>query len=364
MQTPALSVIEFLHRLFDVLSGYLGEVTPRTLTDNFSTVYQLAEEMMDNGHPVITEPNALNSLIAPPSLLGKVASFVVGKASNVSDTLGEGAMSVIPWRRAGVKYVSNEIFFDIVEEVDAVYESNGTLVSSDVRGTITCNSRMSGVPDLTLYFNTPTVIEDCAFHPCVRYGRWERENVVSFVPPDGPFTLMTYRLADRSPSAPLGCRPSVSWRADSSGRATFGLLTKPIAGRAVGGAGAAGSSLVAGGLSVEDVRLVVSFPKAVKTVDLSSDTGSVTTDPKSNDLTWTVRSMPKDKSPELAGNLYLAAGAPAPIEPVHATLHYTVAGHTVSGLSIRDLVIVGADRYPFFKGVRTFMRTGRVQIRT
>jgi len=36
----------------------------------------------------------------------------------------------------------------------------------------------------------------------------------------------------------------------------------------------------------------------------------------------------------------------------------------VSGLSIKDLLLVGAEKYKFFKGVRTFLRSGRVQIRT
>lgn len=121
----ALGVVEFLHRLFDVFADYLGEVTPRSLTDNFSTAYQLCEEMLDNGHPLITELNALTTLIAPPSMVGRVTGFIVGKTSNVSETLGEGAMSIIPWRRAGVKYAQNEITFDIVEEIDAIFERYG-----------------------------------------------------------------------------------------------------------------------------------------------------------------------------------------------------------------------------------------------
>ena len=42
-------------------------------------------------------------------------------------------------------------------------------------------------------FRDPTLIDDCSFHPCVRYNKFERERVVSFVPPDGPFELMRYR---------------------------------------------------------------------------------------------------------------------------------------------------------------------------
>lgn len=369
-ELAALSTIEFLHRLYDVFEGYFGEVSPASLTSSFSTAYQLMEEMMDGGHPVITEPNALTSLIAPPSVLGKVAGFLVGKTSAVSETLGESAMSIIPWRRSGVKYAQNEILFDIVEEVDAIYESNGTLVSADVRGTVHCTSRMSGVPDLTLVFNTPGVIEDCSFHPCVRYARWERESVVSFVPPDGPFVLMTYRLADKNPSIPVGCRPSVTWR-EGGARATFTLQTKPIyhtktGGGAAGGAGVALSGSAApgdAGMAIEGVRLVVSVPKAVKSCDLNSETGTVMTDPRTGDVTWALRSMPKDKSPELGGLLHTTPGAPLPIEPVSATLHFSAPNGSVSGLTVKDLLLV-SDKYPFFKGARTAIRSGRIQIRT
>ena len=31
-------------------------------------------------------------------------------------------MSILPWRRAGVKYAQHEVFFDIVEEVDMILD--------------------------------------------------------------------------------------------------------------------------------------------------------------------------------------------------------------------------------------------------
>ncbi len=45
--------------------------------------------MLDNGIPTLTEPNALSSLVAPPSLAGRLAAFVAGGKSNVSETIGE-----------------------------------------------------------------------------------------------------------------------------------------------------------------------------------------------------------------------------------------------------------------------------------
>jgi AP-3 complex subunit mu len=253
-ELPALFVLEFLHKVYAVYLEYFGEVNARAITAHFSTAYQLLEEMLDNGHPMITEPNALNSLIAPPSLQGKMASLLTGKGA-VGETLGEGAMSVIPWRRANVAHVSNEIYFDICEEIDCIVESNGNVVANDVRGTVQCNSQMSGTPDLTLIFMNPSIIEDCSFHPCVRYARFEREQCVSFVPPDGPFQLMSYRVCDRNPQAPVFCRPELKYR-DGIGRVSFTLGAKPMGARGGGtvartATGGMGSAPVAGPADIE-----------------------------------------------------------------------------------------------------------------
>ena len=37
-------------------------------------------------------------------------------------------------------------------------------------------------------------LEDIKFHQCVRLARFENDRTISFIPPDGEFDLMTYRL--------------------------------------------------------------------------------------------------------------------------------------------------------------------------
>jgi len=42
-------------------------------------------------------------------------------AGNIGPATGAGAFaSPIPWRRAGLRYNSNDIYFDVVEELKAV----------------------------------------------------------------------------------------------------------------------------------------------------------------------------------------------------------------------------------------------------
>lgn len=37
-------------------------------------------------------------------------------------------------------------------------------------------------------------LEDTKFHQCVRLSRFENDRTISFIPPDGEFELMSYRL--------------------------------------------------------------------------------------------------------------------------------------------------------------------------
>lgn len=39
--------------------------------------------------------------------------------------LPDGTVSAMPWRKAGVKYSQNEVYLDIVEELDAIVNVNG-----------------------------------------------------------------------------------------------------------------------------------------------------------------------------------------------------------------------------------------------
>ena len=63
--------------------------------------------------------------------------------------------------------------------------------------------------NLTSYTSSPTPaahgkaieMEDVKFHQCVRLSRFENDRTISFIPPDGEFELMSYRLS--TPVKPL-----------------------------------------------------------------------------------------------------------------------------------------------------------------
>ncbi|THH12323.1 hypothetical protein EW145_g84 [Phellinidium pouzarii] len=114
----ALYVFAFLQLFHDTLQDYLGEISSSSLRDHFDVVYQLLEEMLDNGHPLTTERSALRDIVLPPSLLDKILS--VAGVSGLAKASANPFASPIPWRKLGIKYNNNEIYFDLVEDLRAI----------------------------------------------------------------------------------------------------------------------------------------------------------------------------------------------------------------------------------------------------
>lgn len=48
-------------------------------------------------------------------------------------------------------------------------------------------------------------LEDVKFHQCVRLARFENDRTISFIPPDGEFELMSYRLSQVRLRSHPGC---------------------------------------------------------------------------------------------------------------------------------------------------------------
>jgi AP-3 complex subunit mu len=225
--TEPLQVLEFLHRVADVLEDFLGSpLLASKIEANYDVVSQLLNEMVDGGIISCTEPNALRDVVDAPnfmkSLLGGVglpsstpssltpSSTPFSLASRPSPRLGPTNIlqtsSTIPWRRANVRHTSNEMYVDIVETLEVIMSPSGRPLSAIANGTIAFTAKVSGVPDLILLLGCPGGVQSTVslpvFHPCVRLNRWkERPGELSFVPPDGRFVLAGYEVDLLGPAA-------------------------------------------------------------------------------------------------------------------------------------------------------------------
>ncbi|XP_069774160.1 AP-3 complex subunit mu-2 isoform X2 [Narcine bancroftii] len=262
-EVPPLFVIEFLHRVVDTLQEYFGSCSEVVIKDNVVVVYEVLEEMLDNGFPLATESNILKELIRPPTILRTVVNTITG-STNVGDQLPTGQLSVVPWRRTSVKYANNEAYFDVVEEIDAIIDKSGSTVFAEIQGVIDACVKLTGMPDLTLSFMNPRLLDDVSFHPCVRFKRWEAERILSFIPPDGNFRLLSYHVSSQNLVAiPVYVKHNISFRDGSSmGRFEITIGPKQTMGK-----------------MLEGTIVTSQLPKVVLSVNLTSTQGNYTFDP-------------------------------------------------------------------------------------
>lgn len=347
-EVPPLFVIEFLHRVMDTFEDYFDDCSESNIKDNYVVVYELLDEMVDNGFPLVTEINVLHDLIRRPSVINKLKMAIIGsKQQTVSDTLPTGQLSNVPWRRTGVKYTNNEAYFDVIEEIDAIIDKSGSTVCAEIQGYIDCLVKLSGMPDLTLSFVNPRLLDDVSFHPCVRFKRWESERILSFVPPDGNFRLISYHIGSQNMVAiPVYLRHTISFKDGSSGRLDITVGPKQTMGK-----------------TVENVLVEIPFPKTVLNVTLTTNQGKYSFDPVTKLMTWDVGKIDPTKLPNIRGSINLQSNSSPPESNPAITVQFTISQMAVSGIKVNRLDMYG-EKYKPFKGVKYITKAGKFQVRT
>eukprot|EP00762_Andalucia_godoyi_P003307 ANDGO_06642.mRNA.1 AP-3 complex subunit mu len=345
-ETSPLMSLEMMHRFADILKQVYFPSAPGLtedlLRDNFVTVFSLLDEFADNGFPLTTEPATLKEVVPPHTgILSSLRS-----SSIVTATVPDSSLGVVSWRKSGIRYSTNEIFFDVIEEIDAIVDINGIMLSHEVQGRIECKCHLSGMPDVLVTFLDPTILDDCSFHPCVRYARYESDRSLSFIPPDGSFTLMTYRI-NRPANVPLYVKPQISFNS-AGGRVTIMSGMR--------------QSSNANIISVEDIVVTVPMPQSVASVTAQVQGGSFKFDQSSRVLKWDIGKMSGAKTCSLEATAKLSSSQ-VPDGSVTVQVAWKIPQICISGLKV-DSVNISGERYKAFKGVRAYTKSGNFTIRT
>uniref|UniRef100_A0A8B9SEN8 Adaptor related protein complex 1 subunit mu 2 n=1 Tax=Apteryx owenii TaxID=8824 RepID=A0A8B9SEN8_APTOW len=168
--------------------------------------------------------------------------------------------------------------------------ANGSVLLSEVVGTIKLKVFLSGMPELRLGLNDRVLfeltgrgknksveLEDVKFHQCVRLSRFDNDRTISFVPPDGDFELMSYRL--NTQVKPLIWIESVIEKFSHS-RVEIMVKAK----------GQFKKQSVANG-----VEIAVPVPSDADSPKFKTSVGSAKYLPEKNVVIWTIKSFPGGK---------------------------------------------------------------------
>jgi len=315
-------------------------------------IYELLDEVMDNGYPQFTEAKILSEFIT------------VGAHQLDTPKAPMAVTNAVSWRSEGIKYAKNEVFLDVVESVNLMVNSNGQVVNSEVLGALRMRTYLTGMPECKLGLNDKVMLqaqakgtkgkqvelEDIKFHQCVRLARFENDRTISFIPPDGQFDLMNYRIT--TPTKPLIWVEATVERPSRS-RVEYTIKLKTQFKERSNATG---------------VEIKLPVPCDATTPEVKAGIGTVTYAPEQEAMIWKIKSIPGGKEVLMRAKFSLPsvsaldddgpAQKKAPIQ-----VKYEIPYFTVSGVQVRYLKVIEKSGYQALPWVRYITRSGNYEFR-
>ncbi|KAK2195721.1 bifunctional Longin-like domain superfamily/Mu homology domain/Clathrin adaptor [Babesia duncani] len=347
----------FLYRFVNILGTYFKHINEDSIKENFVIVYELLDEMLDNGYPQATEIAFLRELIQNNN--NHLSIDHIPPTNTITNP--------VSWRKQGIKHKKNEIFLDVIESLDIVVSLSGAVLSSEIRGCLKMKSYLSGMPELYLGINDKVtmdlnpnvnlsteagkravVMEDIKFHQCVQLSQFESDRTITFIPPDGEFELMTYRL--NCHVKPLfGCTVAVNQK--SSTRIDF--FTKAI-------------SQFKSKSIANNVEFQIPVPSDVNSPVFKASIGVVKYVPDLDAMVWFIKEFQGEKEFTMHASFALPSVSDDTRESFSKNpikVKFEIPYFTVSGVSVRHLRITESCGYKALPWVRYITQNGDYQLR-
>eukprot|EP00344_Euplotes_crassus_P011270 CAMPEP_0196997066 /NCGR_PEP_ID=MMETSP1380-20130617/2783_1 /TAXON_ID=5936 /ORGANISM="Euplotes crassus, Strain CT5" /LENGTH=401 /DNA_ID=CAMNT_0042413201 /DNA_START=90 /DNA_END=1295 /DNA_ORIENTATION=- len=352
-------LIEFLYQLIILCKAFIGsEFNENQIRKNFVLIYELLDEVMDYGLPQILEPDVLKLYITTGKVAKKLDNIEKLKQITIQAT------GAIPWRSEGIRYRKNEIFIDIIENLNVLVSNKGNILRTDVVGQVVMKTKLTGMPECKFGINDKlfmraasgdprgTVsrgidIDDIKFHQCVRLGRFDRDRSITFVPPDGVFQLMTYRITENI-NLPFKIMPIVQEYGKS--RIEYSVKIKSIF----------DSSNFASNIIVK-----IPVPKNTATCKVfSTGIGKAKYEPDQSALLWRIKKLNGDSDYVLIGEVTLTqTKSDKQWDRPPIGLEFQVPMFTASGLRVRYLKVHEKNNYKPTKWIRYITKGGEYEVR-
>ena len=328
---------EFAIRLVQHIGDLLDNILKKganeiSVKDEYPQVYQILDLAVDYGFPFLDEGNSILTVINRPPVDPKVRG-----SNKIQFDLD------MPWRQTGVKHLTNECLIDIIETIDLVVNPHGRTEFAHIRGEMLVSARLTGMPLCKLVMMPSTHFEDVCFHRCVQAESSDIK-VIPFVPPEGRFTLLKYRLTGVQCNTPIMIVPKFTW---SKGSMSFEITMKPD------------QNLPKG---IENIVIEFELPAGVFSPTLTAPDGKASFDQKTMTVTWTIPYYSKKEPLTFRGSASTEQGFELGGRHPIITASFDIEGSIPSGFKVDHLEIDGVDR--LFKGIKYTTKAGNYEFRT
>ena len=331
-----------------MFEDYFKDVEEESIRDNFVIIYELLDELVDFGYPQTTDGKILQEYITQEGHKLEVALKPPPAVTNA-----------VSWRTEGIHYRKNEVFLDVIESVDLLAGASGNVLRSEIVGSIKMRVYLSGMPELRLGLNDKVLfestgrgksksveLEDVKFHQCVRLSRFDNDRTISFIPPDGEFELMSYRL--NTHVKPLIWIESVIERHAHS-RVEYMVKAKSQFKRRS---------------TANNVEIIIPVPSDASAPKFKTTIGHCKYAPEMSAIIWNIKSFPGGKEYLMRAHLGLPSVEGDSVEgkpPIQ--VKFEIPYFTTSGIQVRYLKIIEKSGYQALPWVRYITQNGDYQIR-
>lgn len=358
-------VIKLLYKIKDLFIAYFQILDEAHVRRHLTLIYELLDEIVDYGYPQILEADILKKYITQSG----TKSIDLNNAEELKRITVQ-ATGNTSWRAEGIRYKKNEVYIDVVENVNVLYSARGNLLGADVVGQIMVKCLLSGMPECKFGMNDKLVmnsdanapggsyrhnkagdkgiaIDDCRFHQCVRLSKFDVERTITFVPPDGVFELMSYRITENI-NCPFKIIPVVQERGRS--RLECSVKIKGIFERNV---------------AAQNVVIKIPTPKNVAKATIQGlAQGRAKYEPQHSAIIWRMKKFTGDAEYTLYADVELASTVSEKSwtrPPI--SLDFQVPMFTASGLRVRFLKVHEKNNYKPVKWIRYVTKAGQYQHR-
>jgi AP-2 complex subunit mu-1 len=357
---PALG-FEFMYHLIKIFQAYFGdEFDEDALKNNMPVIYELMDETMDYGYPQNCAIDILRLYINLGSVKEKTA------AENEPGQLTSQITGVVDWRREGLRYKKNEVYIDVLESVNLLMSSNGEILRNDCSGQVMMKTFLTGMPECKFGLNDKLImdkeptsqgkgdadkkksveIDDCTFHRCVRLGKFDAERTITFIPPDGEFELMRYRVTDNI-NLPFKIIPAIQ-ETDKS-RVSITLKT---------------TANFNNKLFANNFVVKIPTPPNTAKCKVNVGTGRAKFEPDQRAIVWRVKKFTGNTEFTLSAEIELMTTSRAKSwsrPPI--AVEFQVPMFTASGVHVRFLRVYDKSGYQTARWVRYLTKAGQYSIR-
>jgi len=341
-----MMAFSFMTSLINLFKGYFGGIlNENAVKNNFVLIYELLDEVIDFGYPQITDPNIMKSFIyqkGVKTLLPSAKEKEINKSSTLTVT---GALA---WRQEGIVHKKNEVFLDVVEQVNMLVSSKGTTLRCDVNGKIMMKCYLSGMPEMKLGLSEK--MGDMTFHQCVNLAAFESQKVTTFIPPEGEFELMKYRCTD-GVNVPFKILPAINEHGRSRVESSISV-----------------KSVFPASLFALNVIVLVPVPKTTAKCNIQVSSGKAKYDASKAAIVWKIRRFPGGVENMLRADVTLVSTLheKKPWSRPPISMQFIVPMFSASGMRVQYLKIVErkmGSMYKVDKWVRKICKSGDFIIR-